>query len=136
MERRSKEKQILGGVIADWARAWTLIKDEGMKKKKKKEKMKEDVSEIGIQRLASNWIARHSSYPMRIYYSNQIVLRKLLVCQRRFFDNCQSFLFKPHLLSPAPLRFFTSSVPVNLMNEKTFTENGIAVFRVKGRLAI
>lgn len=34
--------------------------------------MKEDVSEIGIQRLASNWIARHSSYPMRIYYSNQM----------------------------------------------------------------
>ena len=41
-------------------------------KERKKGKMKEDVSEIGIQRLASNWIALHSSYPMRIYYSNQM----------------------------------------------------------------
>lgn len=75
--------------------------------------MKEDVSEIGIQRLASNWIARHSSYPMRIYYSNQMFWESFL-----FANADTSTIANPFFSNPIPPPVSSSSVPVDLMNGK------------------
>lgn len=87
--------------------------DKRWEDEKKKGKMKEDVSEIGIQRLASNWIARHSSYPMRIYYSNQMFWESFL-----FANADTSTIANPFFSNLIPPPVSSSSVPVDLMNGK------------------